>query len=76
MERVGIPRHRRAHAIAAERKRPIGDRFGILEQVERYVVLQQAQFLALIQEHVAAHARQQRKRQPGEPRARGFIGPA
>ncbi len=51
-----FPRHRGARAVAAQRQRPVGDGFGIVKLFERDIDLGQPQFLALIEDHIAAQA--------------------
>ena len=69
---VAHPRHRRTRTVARQRHRPIGDRLGIEQVLERDVDLRQPELLALIQEDVAAETSEQQQLHPRE-RAR-MIG--
>ena len=64
------PRNRRARTVAAECQRPVRDRFGILELLERHVRLRQAELLTLVDEDVAAQTAEQQHR---HARHRGAI---
>ena len=72
MDRVSSPRHRRARAVAAAVARPEGIPLGIDQPLERHVRLRQTQFLALVKEHRAAQAAEQRDQHLRERRIAFF----
>jgi len=61
---VGNPGHRRAGAVARQGQRPVGDGFGVFEILKGDVDLRQAQFLAIIEEDIAAQAGEQQHLHP------------
>ena len=54
-----IPRHRRSRPVAAQRLRPVGDCFGVLQPLERDVHLGQPELLPLIDDDRSAQRTQQ-----------------
>ena len=70
------PGHGRAGAVARQGQRPVGDRLGILQILERDIDLRQAQFLAIIKEDIAAQAGQQQHLHPAIGMGVDIAGPA
>src|SRR3982751_6519639 len=54
IRRSRTPRNGRPCAVAAQRVRPVGDRFGVLQPVIGNLDLRQAEFLALVNDNRAS----------------------